>query len=48
MQPSSLTLFILAPERIALTSRLGGEGIGGDTSGVGRDHVLPELHVLKR
>ena len=26
MRPSSLTLFILAPERIALTSRLKGEG----------------------
>ena len=26
MWPSSLTLFILAPERIALTSRLKGEG----------------------
>ena len=28
MRPSSLTLFILAPERIALTSRLKGEGRG--------------------
>ena len=28
MRSSSLTLFILAPERIALTSRLKGEGRG--------------------
>ena len=54
MRPSSLTLFILAPERIALTSRLKGEGRSRErrrvkrrhrTVGAGRDQGLRGLFV---
>ena len=38
MRPSSLTLFILAPERIALTSRLKGEGRTREKRRVKRGH----------